>query len=136
MPAITEQFSIDVTGESGQKYPGIFKAKPRLSHRDALLQDQFRRDLLGPKADQPVAGGAQAVADVFSKIWVHLTEAPLWWREAGNGIDLIDEAPVAAVYKEILRIEREAIEKVLKKGEEAKESIKAPEAAAPLAKAP
>ncbi len=119
MPALTETFTIDVTGESGEKYPGVFKAKPRLTPRDVLLQDQYRRELLGPKSDQPISPDARILSDVFSKIWVHLVDAPLWWKEKGNGIDIVDQEPAGAVYKEILRIEQEAVDKVVKKGEEA-----------------
>lgn len=129
MPAIAETFTIDVTGPSGAKYPGVFKAKARLTHRDSLVQDQFKRELLGPNSDRPIDNDAKAVADVFSKIWVHLVDAPLWWKEAGNGIDLIDNEPVTAVYKEILRIEKEAFEKVLKKGEDAAAALKPSEPA-------
>lgn len=118
------EFTIDVTGEkTGDKYPGVFKARPRLSHLDTLKQDQLRRDLLGPKPELASAN-AQAVADAFSKIWIHLASpVPRWWEAAGNGLGLLDEAPVAAVYENILRIEKEAQEAVIKAGEEARATL-------------
>lgn len=124
MANVPVEFSINVPGEvTGDNWKGVFKAKPRLSHRDTLLQDQFRRDLLGPKAD---AAGQAATANslIFSKIWVHLTEAPSWWKDAGNGVDLLDEAPVVAIYDNIIRIEKEAIDKVKKDAEKAAEDLK------------
>lgn len=125
MANISVEFSVNVTGEtSGETFRGTFKAKPRLSHRDTLLQDQMRRDLLGPKAE---AAGQVAVANslVFSKVWAHLTDAPSWWRDAGNGVDLFDESPVVAVYDNIVRIEKEAMDAVRKAGEKAAEVLKA-----------
>ena len=127
MANIPVEFSINVTGETtGESFKGVFKAKPRLSHRDTLLQDQLRHDLLGPK---PEAAGQAAVANslVFSKIWTHLTDAPSFWKDAGNGVDLLDEAPVVAVYDEIVRIEKEASDAVKKAGEKAAEKLKAEE---------
>ena len=121
------EFTINVVGETtGETFRGNFKAKPRLSHRDTLLQDQMRRDLLGPK---PTDAGQAAIASslVFSKIWIHLTEAPTFWKEAGNGVDFLDEAPVVAVYDNIVRIEKEAIEAIKKDGEKAAADLKVDE---------
>lgn len=126
MAVVTEQFTID----AGPAYPGVFKMKVRLTHRDVLVQDQFRRELLGPSKGE-TSPGATAVADVFSKLWVHILESPLWWKEAGNGIELVDEAPVAAVYKEVLRIEQEAVDKVKAAGTAAVPVLKAEAAKGP-----
>lgn len=125
MASVPVEFTINVTGEStGEQFKGLFKVKSRLSHRDSLMQDQMRRDLLGPKPGE-AGQGAIASALVFSKIWIHLIEAPSWWKDQGNGVDLIDEAPVVAVYDQIQKIEAEALEKVKKGGEKAAEDLKA-----------
>lgn len=127
MASIPVEFSISVTGETtGESFKGVFKAKVRLSHRDTLLQDQMRRDLLGPK---PESAGQAAVANslVFSKIWVHLTDAPSWWKEAGNGVDLMDESPIVAVYDGIVKLEKDATDAVKKAGEAAAVELKAKE---------
>lgn len=125
MANIPVEFTINVVGETtGESFRGNFKAKPRLSHRDTLTQDQMRRDLLGPK---PADAGQAAIASslVFSKIWIHLSEAPTFWKEAGNGMDFLDEAPVVAVYDNILRIEKEASDAIKKEGAAASEALKA-----------
>lgn len=127
MANLPVEFTINVTGEiTGDTFRGVFKVKPRLSHRDTLLQDQMRRDLLGPK---PGEAGQSAVASalVFSKIWAHLAEAPNWWKDAGNGVDLLDEAPVVAVYDAVQKVEKEAVDAVKKAGEKAAEELKAKE---------
>jgi hypothetical protein len=109
------EFSVNVVGEvTGETFKGVFKAVPRLSHRDNLRRDQLRRDLLGGKADE-ASPDALNVSLVFSKIWVHIVDAPGWWKESGNGVNLLDEAPIAAVYDNVARIEREAIEALQKK---------------------
>jgi hypothetical protein len=119
------EFTVDVKGEkTGESYPGVFKARPRLSHLDTLKMDQLRRDLLGPKPEL-ASPDAQNVASAFSKIWAHLVgPGPRWWQESGQGINLVDEDPVAAVYSNILRIEKEAQDAVVKKGEEARAELK------------
>jgi hypothetical protein len=125
MANIPVEFSVSVDGETtGENFKGVFKAIPRLSHRDQLRRDQLRRDLLGGKAEG-ASDDALNVSLVFSKIWVHIVEAPSWWKDSGNGVNLLDEAPVAAVYDNVTRIEREAIEAVLKKSEAAKEALAA-----------
>lgn len=114
MANIPVEFTIHVVGETtGEDFRGLFKAVPRLSHRDNLRRDQLRRDILGPS---PETAGADAlnVAAVFSKVWVHLVETPSWWKDAKNGLDLLDETPVAAVYENVARIEREAMEAIQK----------------------
>jgi len=118
------EFSIKVTGETtGEEYKGVFKIRPRLNLQARLTRDQMRRDLLGVKGDE-ASQDAMNIATVYSKIWAHLVEAPSWWKDARNGLDLEDEAPAGAVYQEVLRIEKESIDAVLKKGEQAAEALK------------
>lgn len=125
MSNLPVEFSISVVGEvTGESYKGVFKAKPFLSHRDTMTQDQMRRDLLGTK---PESAGTSAISSalVFSKIWIHLTGAvPNFWKDASNGLDLLDEAPVVAVYDNIVRIEKEAVQALKKEGEEAAADLK------------
>ena len=122
MANIPVEFSVSVTGEvTGETFKGVFKAVPRLSHRDNLRRDQLRRDLLGGRPED-ASPDAMNVSLVFSKIWVHLTESPSWWRDSGNGVNLLDEAPVAAVFDNVARIEREAIGAVKKQAEKQAEA--------------
>jgi hypothetical protein len=116
-------FTIDVTGSiTGETYKGAFKARPRLSHRDQLKRDQFRRELLW--GDGAGAGGcANNISQIFAKIWVHLAESPSWWKDAANGLDLTDEEPIVAVYEQILKLESEAIAAIKAKAEEAKKEL-------------
>lgn len=118
------EVAINVVGDvTGEKYRGVFKIKPRLSHRDTLMRDQFRRDLLGKDADM-ADPNAVNVAEVFSKIWAHTVESPMYWRESNRGLDLLDESPVVEIYKAIVAKEKEFIDALKKAGEEAAKEIK------------
>lgn len=124
MLPVPQEIVVDCVGEvSGERYRGVFKIKPRLSHRDSLLRDQFRRELLGKDGDA-ADPSAVNVAEVFSKVWAHTIEAPLFWREANRGLDLLDESPVVAVYQAIIQKEREFVENIKKQGEEAVKDLK------------
>jgi len=117
-------FTIHVKGEStGETWDGAFKAKPKLTHRDSLRRDQWRRELIGSGLGVDAGSRAANIAEIFSKVWVHLVEAPKWWTDNGNGLDLIDEAPAVAVYENIIRIEKEAYEALAKEAEAAKAEL-------------
>lgn len=108
-----ETFSINVKGEKTQEdYRGVFEVKLTLSHRESLVKDQRRRELLGPK---PEAADKEArnIAFVFAKLYIHITKAPSWWTEADGGVDLLDEAPVMEVLKKLEELEEAALAKLL-----------------------
>lgn len=116
-------FPISVTGaNTGEQYRGTFKVKIRLSHRDTLKMNGFRRDLLGGNADGN-SMDAVATAQVFSKVWTHIVDAPSWWKDSGNGLDLQDEEPVMELLKCIQEFEKEAGDALKKKGEEARKEL-------------
>jgi hypothetical protein len=122
MANIPIEFSVAVKGETtGEEFKGVFKAVARLSHRGNLRRDQIRRDLLGMRPEDADAG-ALNVALVFSKIYVHVTETPSWWKDSKDGLELLDDSPVAAVYENVMRLEREAIEAVQAKAKAVAES--------------
>lgn len=119
-----KSFSIDIEGSTTkQKYTGVFKVRLLLSHRQKLQKDESRRQLLGTFPDQ-ASVDAMKTAIIFSTIWAHMVEAPSWWKEAANGIDLLDEDPVGMVYDKIISLQEELLGKVEKDGEKAKEAIK------------
>jgi hypothetical protein len=116
-------FLVDVVGSStGRKYNGLFRVKPFLSHRDKLRRDEIKRQLIGSLPDG-TSNAASQIAEIFGKIWAHLVEAPSWWKDAGNGIDLIDEEPVVAVIEELTRIEKEAQKSITESGDQAKTDL-------------
>lgn len=117
-------FTMNVEGTSGERHKGVFKFKIRLSHRDTLKMDAFRRELLGQNPEN--AGvDAFATAKVFAKVWTHLLEAPSWWKESGNGLDLDDEEPVMDLLAAIQAKEKEGKVELTKKADEAKVELQA-----------
>lgn len=128
MANLPVEFSIDVTGETtGDRYQGVFKAIPRLSHSRTLNKDQIRRDLLGGKGEE-ASQEAINIANVFSTIYAHLTSAPSFWTDANRGLDLLDESVVAEVYSQIIKLEADASMAVKKAGEAAAKALKDAEA--------
>jgi hypothetical protein len=118
-----KSFSIDVEGSTTkQKYIGIFKVRPLLSHRQKLQKDESKRQLLGTLPETATID-AMKTALIFSKVWAHLIEAPSWWKEAANGIDLLDDEPVGMVYDKIIDIETEITGNLEKDGEKAKTEL-------------
>lgn len=94
-----ESFHVNVVGElSGESYMGKFTVRTRMSFKDALTRDSVRRNLLGA-SPETASVRANSVADVFSELAVRVVEAPSWWTNSDNGIELVDDNVVAEIYK-------------------------------------
>lgn len=118
-----KSFSVDVEGSTTKRrYNGVFKVRPLLSHRQKLQKDEMKRQLLGMLPDG-ASNDAFKTAVIFSTIWAHLVEAPGWWKDASNGIDLLDEEPIEAVIDKIVAFEEEVKGQLIKDGEKAKEGL-------------
>jgi hypothetical protein len=119
-----QAFTISVVGEtSGETFRGEFRASKFLTHRQQLLLDQKRRELLGTNPDS-ASVRARNQAEVFSQLFVRLTEAPRWWTESGNGMDLVDDNIMVEVFGGAMKVEEEAMAAIKKKAEEAREALK------------
>jgi hypothetical protein len=119
-----QAFTISVVGDiTGETFRGDFRAYKFLTHRQQLMLDQRRREILGTLPD---GASVRAVnqATIFAQVQVRLSDAPKWWIESGNGIDLVDDNVVLAVFDNVMKVEQEALEAVKKKAEDAKESLK------------
>lgn len=119
-----QAFTISVVGEvSGETFRGEFRALKFLTHRQQLLLDQKRRELLGSNAEFS-SQRARNQAEIFSQLFVRLSEAPKWWIESGNGMDLVDDNIMVEVFNAAMKVEEEAVASVKKKAEDAKEALK------------
>lgn len=119
-----QAFTISVVGEvSGETFRGEFRALKFLTHRQQLLLDQKRRELLGGNAEFS-SQRARNQAEIFSQLFVRLSEAPKWWLESGNGMDLVDDNIMVEVFNAAMKVEEEAVASVKKKAEDAKEALK------------
>lgn len=101
-------FTLSIIGdETGERWIGDFRAKEFLSHRDNLIKDQRRRELLGNAAGVPDER-ALSIAIICSELFVRLTKMPRWFEESGLGLDLLDENVLADVYQKALKVQIEA----------------------------
>lgn len=120
----TATFTVTEIGEiSGEKWHGSFTTKLRLSHSEQFRRDEIRRRILGPDSEHASARAANAAA-VFSEIIINLTDAPSWWKNSNDGMDLEDDNIVSAIYDAIVLEKKKAVEAMKKKGEEAATELK------------
>jgi hypothetical protein len=121
----TVQFTVSVTGDtSGEKWYGLFKVKTRLSHRDQLQRDKVRRELLGTDGAN-ASVRARDQAEIFSQLAVRVVDAPSWWRDNGNGLDLADDNLISEVYSASVKAEVDSLEAIKKAGEQAASELAA-----------
>lgn len=119
------EFTISVVGEkTNTTWHGAFKAKPLLSHRDELIRDARRRELLGGVNPQFADPRQLNQADIFAELAVRLVSAPSFWADNGGGLDLLDDNVVAEVYKQAIKIETDALADIKKKAEEAQAQLR------------
>lgn len=124
----TMPFKVDIEGETtGTRWTGNFEAKIRLSHADELQRDRLRREYLGPNPEQ-ASERAKDQANILSQLAVRVTKAPLWWSENRGGLDLCDDSVIAEVFAQAVRVEKETLDEVRKKAEEAKQGLMTPTA--------
>jgi hypothetical protein len=120
----TTEFRVSVNGDkSGETYMGSFKCLRRLSHRQELARDRKYRELLGENPDS-ASQNAKDKAEVFADLYVCLAEVPAWWKEAGFGIDLVDDNVISEVWSETIKIRLAAIKEVQDKGKAAEARLK------------
>jgi hypothetical protein len=109
-------FSIRVSGDSsGETWVGDFRAKVALTRRDVINKDRIRREMLGPTGEPDEHSRMLAIA--YGELKVRITEAPKWFLESDFGMDLEDETPMAAVYKEAMKIANDAVAEKIKDAE-------------------
>jgi hypothetical protein len=95
----TALFSVSIVGQrTGKPYNGKFTVKTVLSRRENFLADERRRLILGSNsAGAPPS--LQGEAFMLGQLFVRLVEAPDWWKNADNGLDLEDENVIGEIYQ-------------------------------------
>lgn len=115
----TTKFSVSEIGEnSGQPFSGDFVVKTRLTRQDLFRADEIRRNLLGarPEAASPAMSGE---AFIFGQLAVRIVEAPKWWTDAGDGLQLEDPNIIGTVFKIAVEKEEERKKKIREESEAA-----------------
>lgn len=117
----TAAFTVNITGETtGRVYTGKFLVKTVLSRRDHFVADERRRMLLGSNPTG-AAPSIQGEAYIFGQLAVRVLEAPKFWSDSDNGLDIEDANVIGEVFKTTMEKEEE-YQKSLK--EEATEAVK------------
>ncbi len=117
-------FSINVTAASGENYAGAFTVRRRLSHMQSLRRDELRRELLGARGESAPEMMKQN-AYILSTCASFVKDGPSWWTENSNGVDLLDEEPVGAVFAEISKIQEQIAKDLADRADKAKQALKA-----------
>jgi len=119
----TEKFSVSIVGEkTGNVYAGDFTVKTVLTRRDEFIADSRRRELLGANPEGALPQ-LQVEAFMYGQLFVRIVQAPKFWSDAGNGIDLADLNVISKVYETAKDKEEERIKKVKAQAEEALKQI-------------
>lgn len=122
--ANSEPLSISVIGETSEEtYKGDFRFKLRLSHRDHLAKDQRRRELLGAQTG-PATERALSTSMILAELFVRVIDAPAWFREADNGLDLVDDNVIGTLYDKIDERLKEKETQKKKAAKDAKKKLK------------
>lgn len=89
----------------------------------ALRRDELRRELLGSRGDSAPETLKQN-AYILSTCAAYVADGPRWWNESNNGLDLLDEEPVAAVFAEVSKIQEAVAKELEEKAKKATETLK------------
>lgn len=121
----TEAFSVHLIGDvTGETWTGGFTTKIWLSHRELLRIDQIRRQLLGETPSSPSVRAADT-ADMLSELQVRLVEAPAFWKDAGNGLDLVDDNLLQEVWAKVQQAVARRVEARTKQARAVQERLRA-----------
>lgn len=121
-----KSFTVSIEGNvTGEKWPGTFKVKVMFSHRDYLARDRIKRDLLGAEPGIP-SPDALRTAEVFAELGIRIIDAPKWWTESNNGVDLFDANVIVEIYEKALAAEKEYLKEKAAAAEEARKALSKP----------
>lgn len=117
-------FTVDVKGsDTDRQYTGVFTIKGRLTQRDYLLEDQIRRDVLGPNA-QGAGQSAIGISIAVSYLKVRILKAPKWWTDSDGGLDLEDGNILPEVYYKAAECEQAEKKALAEQAEKARQDLK------------
>lgn len=119
----TATFTINITGEeTGRVYTGKFKVKTILSRRDNFVADERRRMILGANSTQ-AAPNLQGEAFILGQLYVRILEAPKFWQDSDNGLDIEDANVIGEVFKLAMEKYDESKNKLKEEAEQAIKSL-------------
>ena len=119
----TTSFTVNITGDTtGRVYSGKFLVKTLLSRRDNFVADERRRMLLG-SSPQAASPNVQGEAYIFGQLSVRILEAPKFWMDSDNGLDLEDANVIGEVFKIAMEKEEEYTKSLKTQAQEAVKTL-------------
>lgn len=99
LPPSTYEFDIDAKGSlTNRRYEGRFKGKI------GNTQDRVKADIIRAQSnggmDDYLDPSVLMINKMYAYLKVVITEAPNWWKEAGDGYRLLDSNIISEVYAE------------------------------------
>lgn len=123
LPKRQKSFDIQVSGDTtGLDYKGTFTVKTGLSLQEQHAVELNRTRMMADYKNPTV--GLQRIALSLSELETRIIEAPAWWKELGNGYDVIDINVVEEVFIKAMSAESEWRDALKKKADEAKEEAR------------
>ena len=118
LPKREKTISIDVTDEFGVHFKGDFVIRTvlNLSQNHALELEKSR--LLGDSVNPTVK--LTNIAISLATIRHHVIKSPDWWRELGEGSQILDATIILEIYDKIIDAENKWREDIKKAAEKAK----------------
>jgi hypothetical protein len=94
-----KKITLNVTGQdTGHLYSGSFSIETVINRRAHFTADEKRRQLIGSNplgASPSIMGESYMLAQLF----VRIVEAPKWWTDSDNGLDLLDANVIGELYR-------------------------------------
>lgn len=119
----TKIFSINEIGQrSGKSYDGKFTVKTLLTRRENFVADERRRFILGTNA-QGAVPSLSGEAYMLGQLSVRIVDAPQWWVDSDNGLDIVDENIIGILYKLMEEKVKEAEEEIAAKAKQSLEKL-------------
>lgn len=123
LPKRQKSFDIDLEGDNtGLQYKGTFTVKTGLSLQEQHAVELNRTRMMADYKNPTV--GLQRIAISLSELETRIVEAPAWWKELGNGYDVIDINIVEEIFLKSMTAEADWKASLKKKAEEAKEEAR------------
>lgn len=118
--------SVSIVGDrTGRNYNGQFTTKTVSTMKDEFQADLRRRQVIGPSPDgTPPASNLQWRAFMIGQISTKVLDAPKWWIDSYDGLELEDSNVITELYEAVLKAEEEITEDIKKESEEAMDKLK------------
>lgn len=97
LPKIERSFDFNHKGEiTDHVYAGTFTVRCvlniQLKHQLELDKTRMMSDLRNP------TGHLEGIASALAELKARIIEAPAWWKDSNNGLEILDEDVVAELY--------------------------------------